>query len=107
MSIQFDFRRCSCSDVHDCLYCTLWEDQQMQKSITDFIFDYVNDKDPMLVAEAITAFYQARKEDEQMIQNIQCKKCKGLHYDYHQHCVICGFNEDNKLGFYDWCVVLE
>ena len=36
----------------------------MQKSITDFIFDYVNDKDPMLVAEAITAFYQARKEDE-------------------------------------------
>lgn len=36
----------------------------MQKSITDFIFDYVNDKDPMLVAEAITAFYQARKGDQ-------------------------------------------
>ena len=45
--------------------------------------------------------------DQQMIQNIQCKKCKGLHYDYHQHCVICGFNEDNNLGFYDWYVVLE
>ena len=36
----------------------------MQKSMIDFIFDYVNDRDPMLVAEAITAFYQARKGDQ-------------------------------------------
>ena len=42
----------------------------------------------------------------ELTKNIQCKKCKGLHYDYHDYCVICGFNFEGNVEMYDWCEVI-
>ena len=37
--------------------------------------------------------------------NVQCKKCKSFHWDYHNYCISCGFGDEGD--FYDWCEVVE
>ncbi len=50
---------------------------------------------------------QAADHETNPKMNIQCLKCKGLHYDYHDYCVICSYNFEGDLGMYDWCKVIE